>query len=137
MCTKVYLASEKEIPEIKWNEESPGFYLDRVDPKVYDDLTGILNLRFIYELGSHMGCSCGLSYGEWSLNDKEDKHDQRVKDVSDFANYLSTHMHQNRLQIFCTEWDDVQGHYDEKDFRLSGISKEEFDFEDDVVLNVV
>lgn len=111
--------------------------MDKVDSKVYHDLNNILKFGFIYELGSHMGCACGLGYGEWSLMDKGEKHQDRVKDVSSMANYLSANMLQNRLRLFCTEWDDVRENYDEKEFPLSNISKEEFEFDEDVILNVV
>lgn len=111
--------------------------MGKVDSKVYHDLNTIMKFGFIYELGSHMGCACGLGYGEWSLEDKREKHQQRVKDVSNMANYLSANMHQNRLRLFCTEWDDVHENYEKKQFVLNNISKEEFEFEEDVILNVV
>lgn len=136
VCQQIYISSKKELPEIPWNEASPGFYLIKVErQETLNMLKPILNSAFIYEALSHMGCSCGLCYAE-SFKE-EDNYPQRVQDVQDFANYLETHKRENRLQLFTSLWDEFHDSYPQKEFRTSEIDKIEFYLDEMVVLNVV
>lgn len=133
MCQNIYISSQREIPEIPWNEDSPGFYIIKVDhPGTLEMLQPILPAHFVYEALSHMGCSCGLTYGEGLENPA-----QRVKDVSDFADYLDTHKQDNELLIFNTMWNDFPDEYERKDFSTSSIDSIEFYMEEMVILTVV
>jgi hypothetical protein len=138
VCQNIYISSQKELPEVTWNEQSPGFCFIKVTHKgELKMLNPILNSQYIYEAISHMGCSCGLSYGDWSLKDQREDHKQRVKDVMDLKDYLELHKNGNTIQIFSTMWDKFPDQYDEKEFKTSAISGEEFEFDEMVILNVV
>ncbi len=138
MCQNIYISSQKEIPEIVWNAKSPGFYIRRVDNKdELEMLEPILHSKHIYQANSHLGCSCGFSYGDWSSKVKSENHAQRVKDVADFANYLDTHKTENQLQIFSTLWSEFPFFYEQKEFKTFDISKQEFELDEMVILNVV
>jgi hypothetical protein len=121
------------LPEIRWNEDSPGFYVIKVDHLgTLEMLQPILPADFIYEALSFMGCSCGLAYGEGLENPA-----QRVKDVRDFADYLDTHKQENELLIFSTMWNEFPDDYEHKDFKISSIDSDEFYMEEMVILTVV
>lgn len=135
MCTCIYVGSQNPLPEIPWNEESPGFYILKEPSSEY--LDEVLQSPFIYDTGSFMGCACGLSYWEESPNGSLEDYGQRVKDVQDFASYLDTNKHNNQLKIFSTDWSEFPDTYEQKDFSTSEITEGEFYFEDLVVLRVV
>lgn len=138
MCQNIYISSKKELPEIAWDEDSPGFYIKQVNHQgTLEMLKPILHADFIYEALSHMGCSCGLCYAEWSKENEKENHAQRVKDVRDFANYLDFHKQDNKLQIFSSMWDEFPDKYEEKDFKTSDINQNEFYIEEMVILTVL
>ncbi len=136
MCQNIYISSKKELPEIKWNEKSPGFNIMKVTHEgELKMLEPILHSDHLYEVLSFMGCSCGLMYGHWTKDDVQD-HRQRVKCVFDFIEYLIKHKENNTLQIFSTMWDKFPETYESKDFDTSKINKEEFEVDEMIILNV-
>lgn len=138
MCQNIYISSKRELPEIEWDENSTGFYIKKVNhPGTLEMLKPILHSEFIYEALSHMGCSCGLCYAEWSRKDEKENHSKRVKDVRDFANYLDIHKQGNKLQIFSTGWVDFPDVYEQKEFKTSDINQNEFDIDEMVILDVM
>lgn len=138
MCQNIYISSKKELPEIAWNENSPGFYIIKVNHQgTLEMLKPILHSNFIYEARSHMGCSCGLCYADWSKKLPTENHLQRVKDVRDFANYLDIHKQDNKIQIFSSMWDEFPDEYEQKVFKTSDIKDDEFYIDEMIILNVL
>jgi len=137
MCLNIYIASEKELPLIPWNEEQPGLCIDAVtDPKEINRIELALHAKHYYDAGSFMGCACGFSYGKWS-EETNDNHELRIKDIRDLKKYLQQHSDGNFLQLFCTWWHDFPEVYPTAEFPLSEPEPEAFDFEEDIVLTVV
>lgn len=135
MCQNIYVSSNKELPEIKWNESSPGFYIEKVtNPDLIKSLKEIMKSEFFYEAFSHMGCSCGLCYADWL---SEDNPIQRRSDVRDFAEYVDHHKKNNLVKIFSTDWSKFPDEYSKKEFKTSEIGEEEFYVEELVLLTVV
>lgn len=133
MCTDIYLGSKKELEPVIWNEKNPGFYTTIVKNKeTINFLDNILHLKFYYELGSHMGCSCGLSYGDWSRNDIDENHESRVNDVNSLFEYLRK-MPNNVLKIFCTTWEDNVDNISTTKLDLNKRNLSEFDFEKNII----
>ena len=107
------------------------------DEGIIKMLNPILPSENIYEALSFMGCSCGLCYAEWSRNDKNENHAQRLKDVQDFANYLDTHKLNNEIRIFSTMWEEFPDKYEQRDFKTSEIKPDEFYMDEMIILKVV
>ena len=64
MCLAVYLGSSLELPESKWNEAAPAFYLEPAGSHE-DEARRQFSLPYVYYAGSHEGCGCGfLKEGE-------------------------------------------------------------------------
>jgi len=64
MCLDIYIACDYPLPEVKRNDEKPSFYTWLEDSTtVISFLNPILKTTYIYKVGSFMGCSCGLMYG--------------------------------------------------------------------------
>jgi hypothetical protein len=138
MCQAIYISSKKEIPEIPWNDESPGFYLKKVEHAgILEMLKPIFNSEYVYEALSHLGCACGLCYTLSFKEDDAEDYPQRVKDVQDFADYLDTHKKDNSLQLFSTSWEYFPSNYPSRKFRTSEIDQSEFYLEEMTILQVV
>lgn len=137
MCSILYLSSQKQLQTVKWDKEDPGFHIDSLsDEDQLNMIRPFLKGNYFYEIGSHMGCSCGLSYGKWSMHDEDENHSLRVKDVSDLKAYLLDNLNDNQLFLFNTLWEDVRTQYHTKEFDLNKISELEFEIEEDVILRI-
>lgn len=132
MCLIVYIGSQNQLPLIQENE----FYLreEHDADKGYTFVKNLLSSNFLYTVGSFLGCSCGFSYGAWS--EIENDHLKRIKSVTNFMNYLRSNLKDNKINLFCTEWTQFLDTYDVKDFNLNSVNKREFEFEEDIILNI-
>lgn len=128
---QLFLGSEKELPEVNWEEGSPAFYLKRGLHTDYEFAQPILKSRFIYSVGSFMGCACGLA----SYKEAED-YDFRVRDIRSFAEYLRNQSPDNNLHILATWYENFPDEYPSKYLDINLMFREEFDFEEDTILIV-
>ena len=137
MCLNIYIGSAKQLPTIPWDDENPGFCIDElVDLHLIEMLTPILQSNYYYDIGSHMGCCCGFSFGENTQADPNEHHEQRVKDVTDLLSYLSAHLRENTLKLFCTLFHEFPPVYPEIVLSVSEPLTDEFYFEEDVIVLV-
>lgn len=74
MCVMTFIASDKELPTIEWNNEVPDFYVHNLkEPDYgYKEIRSILCKRYLYNVGAHTGCGCGFSYGIYEPLDEDD-----------------------------------------------------------------
>lgn len=60
----VYIASDGPLPTSAWDEARPSFYVadlsDRDEP-----VRRQFSRSYVYYVGSHEGCGCGLEYGQY------------------------------------------------------------------------
>ncbi len=132
MCLQIYIGSEKQLPTIPWNEEAPGLsILELSDDGYLEMVKPILQSNFYYDVGSFMGCTCGLMYGEWLKDDKN--YEQRVQNATDFLNYLRQHSLNNTLKVFGTYWNVFPETYPIESFVVDGTIPEEFDLQEEVI----
>ena len=65
MCLCLYLLSNKELPEIRFEPDDPVFSVERVtDLGLLNNIKKIRNSTYTYLAGSFEGCSCGFYYLE-------------------------------------------------------------------------
>ncbi len=62
MCVACYIASNKKIKEIPFNEKAPAFHIEKEKKVVFHK--DIFTLKHIYYIGSHQGCGCGFASHE-------------------------------------------------------------------------
>lgn len=137
MCLNVIVASKIPLSIIKDNKNYSGFYIERIiDQNTINSIHPILKSSFYYQVGSFMGCSCGLSFGKWSQASPNENHTQRKKDVMGFHNYLAEHAKNNQLKLFCTWWDHDFDSYKSIPYDPSSVSEIEFDFPENIILEI-
>ena len=135
MCLNIYIGSKNELPPVNWDDSEPGFYVTELsDEGTIEMVNKIIKSIHLYEAGSHMGCACGLSYGEWSKESEDENHYARIKDVKNFINYLQKNKNENELKLFCTYWEEFPDGYDTEEFNFHSINDMEFNFKEDKIL---
>lgn len=84
MCWEVYLGSDVELPQVKWEEAAPAF-----NTQPLSDTEERVRIQFslphVIYLGSHDGCSCGFFRED---DDESEDKNQRDEDTKRLSNYL-------------------------------------------------
>ncbi len=62
MCVVCYIATDKKIQEISFNEKAPAFHIEKEKKVVFHK--EVFSLKHIYYIGSHQGCGCGFTSEE-------------------------------------------------------------------------
>ena len=68
MCMMLYIAADKPLPLIPWDENSPLFNVTALQ-EYSEAVRKQFSKPFIFYLGAHTGCSCGFSYGQYIKDD--------------------------------------------------------------------
>ncbi|GAA4049148.1 hypothetical protein GCM10022409_39590 [Hymenobacter glaciei] len=138
MCVRIYLGSILPLPQIIWNKSTPGFYVNAVnDEAEAARMHELLSATHVYELGSFMGCSCGLMYNPQLKGDDADNYPSRLKDVALFKSHLKHHLPDNCLKIFATWWEYFPDKYPEETLSLSEFISTEFEIPENIIVTVV
>jgi len=134
MCLAVYLASNKPIPLVEWNDAAPRF---NVVPITDDELLvkkQFRNQNVVYA-GSHQGCGCGFF--------KEGASGEELllvqANYDSFVRYLGELMSDGaNIEIFCC-WEGDQGSEPEFKERLSlaALGSESFEFKEKAYYEIV
>jgi hypothetical protein len=90
MCLVIYIAADSELPLVMWNEEKPGFHVTELN-QYGETVRKQFSKPFVYELGSHTGCCCGLQYAE-----NEEEKSSAEEDLRRLAEYLTNALKDSR-----------------------------------------
>ena len=61
MCYAIYIASDKPLKTIHWDEKNRKLNVNKIDPKD-EIIKKIFSKPHIYYIGSHLQCGCGFFY---------------------------------------------------------------------------
>jgi hypothetical protein len=61
MCYAIYIASDKPLKTIPWDENDRKLNVNKLDPKD-NIIKRIFSKPHIYYIGSHLNCGCGFFY---------------------------------------------------------------------------
>lgn len=135
MCIDTFLGSHNPLPVITFDEDNPTFYTQPIDDEENSIAKKYLGSNNVYFVGSFMGCSCGLSFGNWSL---DDEHMARIRDVNLLLNYLITYSKQNVLKLLYLDYDSIEATLPEKEFNPRNyLNVAEFDLQSNIIYLVV
>lgn len=111
MCTNIYVGANKKLPVVIYENERPGFHIIELkEQKQKEFINKILNQKYYYEVGSFMGCTCGLAFGDELKESEPDHYQKRINDVATFFNYLKKHRNSD-IKIFVTMWEEFPNGY--------------------------
>ena len=63
MCMMIYIASDRPLPLIDWQDEFPAFHVRELREEEMAVRTHFKK-PYVYYAGSHEGCGCGFAYGQ-------------------------------------------------------------------------
>ena len=137
MCLSIYFSSHQPLARLSMNPSEPQLWVNPVQSEgVREILSGILSGKHLYEVGSFMGCSCGLAYGDWSVNKLEENHQKRRKDVGLFFDYLKEAATQNELEVFGTMWEVFPPSFPTQDFEIPFQLPNSFELPEEIILKI-
>ena len=85
MCSQVIIGSNVPLPTIRWDDEKPSLHIsEEIEENILEAAVKGMDSKYFYSVGSFLGCSCGLSFGKWSIDDPNEEHSNRVRDVEYF-----------------------------------------------------
>jgi hypothetical protein len=61
MCYEIYIASDKPLKTIHWDEKNRKLNVNKIDPKD-EIIRKVFSKPHIYYIGSHLKCGCGFFY---------------------------------------------------------------------------
>ena len=139
MCRALYIASDKPLPLIEWNEAEPGFYVLELQENE-EIVRKQFMLPYVVYAGSFEGCSCGFVYDEEPIeNDEyEQQYDAQAREsVRKLGAYILSIAQDASVEIFAC-WEGEQGQEPSKRLIVDGTFFEgtEFGFEDVTHLTV-
>ena len=93
MCSEIYIGTDSAV-DLTVEDSPSGLWIKPLPPgpRIQREF---MELESVYEVGSFMGCSCGLMFGEFSKNDPTENHEQRKANVGEFREIL----HRNSANI--------------------------------------
>ena len=97
MCLGVYLAADRPLPLVEWNEARPSFNVTELSP-AEAPVRGRFSKRHVYYLGSYTGCSCGFE------PDEEAEAPDGERSRHDLAAYVAEAAGAGVVELF-TCWD--------------------------------
>lgn len=109
MCRYLYLASDKELPLIKWEESRPAFNVDELHDYDLDVLKQFSKPHVVF-LGAHTGCSCGFGFDSETPADMDEAREDRDarESVRLLVQYLREQAEESSLEMFSC-WNGDQG----------------------------
>jgi len=90
MCTDIFIGTHSSDADLTILESESGLRICPV-PADNTQVRELMELDSIYSVGSFMGCSCGLMFGQWSKKDPDEKHQQRIDNVAHLKEVLAKH----------------------------------------------
>ncbi|WKE67107.1 hypothetical protein PVT67_07690 [Gallaecimonas kandeliae] len=105
MCWALYLASDKELYRVFWDEENPSFNTQELTPEEAP-VKAQFSLPYVMYLGSHQGCSCGFMSTEKDGRIEKEARDKSIQELSSYLGNILTEG--GKLQVFLC-WEGDQG----------------------------
>jgi hypothetical protein len=135
MCWALYLASDRELPEVPWDEAAPAF---NTQPLTESEVPvkKQFSLPFVTYLGSHHGCGCGFIPSDF---DEPDEKENRKKTVQALLLYLGEIL-KNGLQLemfLCWEGDQLEIPVKRKTMSVNEFMSSEFPLAELEFANIV
>lgn len=138
MCTEIYIGTAADAADLTLEDSPSGLWIKPIPPGPRVQ-RGLMQLASVYEVGSFMGCSCGLVLDESFKNDPEEQYEKRLANVRELASILREHATQI-IRIMTLMDYEIRSleKFPRRTLNLDQMAKvNEFGFEDDCVYEIV
>jgi len=138
MCWAMYLFTDNVIDEIKWDDNNPGLFIEKIYKEKnmdYNVNNWNENNKNIYYIGSSQGCGCGWqspNHEFLDLNDEDEKkeYENKIKDRIELFKILNKNINNGSFFIIC--WEGDQGNEIKQilNFNIELIKDDNYQFEE-------
>lgn len=90
MCTEIYMGTVDHSIDLTLEDSPSGLWIHPVPPGPRVQ-RALIELDSVYEIGSFMGCSCGLVFRDSFKDDPAENYGQRVANVRELQEILCEH----------------------------------------------
>ena len=97
MCMGVYLAADRPLPLVEWDEARPSFNVTELDDGEAE-VRGRFSKPHVYYLGAYTGCSCGFT------PDEDGEEEAAARSCRELAAYAAAAAGAGTVELF-TCWD--------------------------------
>ncbi len=103
MCLALYLFTDKNLEEQKFDKEKPCMYIRNIAEREMKVLTWNIDKKNVYYIGGSQGCGCGWS--KWDEWDKDYEKLEKQKDRDSLFELLTDLALKGSHLIICWEGD--------------------------------
>jgi len=138
MCMMIYIATNKLLPLVPWDEQRPGFNVSELNVAYSNGVERQFKRTYIYEVGAYTGCGCGFSYGQYGGANEQEEAASR-ESVRRLSEYLFEAIKEaGALELYAC-WDGDQHLAPDRRIllRLAEIGGDTFQFEERTYARVV
>jgi hypothetical protein len=139
MCLAVYLAADRPLPLIMWNESARGFHVTELDGERDEPVRRQFTKPHVYYAGSHLICGCGFNYGQDpEAEDDPEELALKAKTLSDLSDYVARAVGDGEtIQLFaCWEVDQAAPPEHRRELTPEAFRSEGFVFEEKELIMV-
>lgn len=140
MCQCIYLGSDEDLGEVKFDPGVTTFYYERLTEgrTEFNHVAVALDRAFLYYLGGSEKCACSLSY-DFALADNDQAMEYQKRNVSEvraMLDWLRPHVGTTNLQLLCTWWEGPSGNFPARTWNAWHLPPDRFQFPLDQVLRL-
>jgi hypothetical protein len=138
MCMTVYLASDRPLPLIAWDESAPAFWVGEL-PEWSQAVHRQFTKPYVYYIGSYHGCGCGFRYARWPGVDEDPGEIAAGREsMHHLAEYLKAATRDGPVELYiCWAGDEEAEPEHHAMVSLTQVGDESFAFEERQLLTVV
>ena len=117
MCLVVYIASDRELPEIPWDASSPQFHVEAIDD-CEKAINRHLTLPHVAYAGTNQGCGCGFRKPTDMPEEflEPDELEETQANYNALASYIASLQKSGASFEIYACWDGDQAHSSEFEF---------------------
>ena len=133
MCLVVYLAADRPLPLIPWDENARGFHVTELAGEKDEPVRGQFTKPHVYYAGSQLICGCGFNYGQ-SPESEDDPLELalKAKTLRDMSEYLARALEDGgTIELFaCWEGDQAAPPEHRRELTPDSFGEDGFVFEE-------
>jgi hypothetical protein len=129
MCYVLYMASDRDRPDVPWDEARPAFNVKLSDPDAERARGQFTKKRMLY-LGSDEGCGCGFQRENDWMSDVPKERESKRENQRRLADYLATCLEdEESIELFgCWSGDEQEAPVREREIDVADLLDERFFF---------
>jgi hypothetical protein len=141
MCYAAYLGTDRELQLIEWDQRAPAFHVSKAPHQELTVLSKLMEVPYVYQLGSHEGCACGFACGllEPENDDERAREAASRESLRRMADYVEAAIVRRHPVKFFACWigDEAEPPTKQETVSVSYFRRAPFEFDEGALLTVL